>query len=96
MKTSGAFLRDDGQSWVSSRLLFMCINRLDLNDKIYHIPAGVEVTNEDLTYYVDHLIDQLSTVKVNSSSEYEAHQYVSMVAKVLKSWAKNGYGAKVV
>jgi hypothetical protein len=96
VNSTGAFLRSDERRWVSSNLFFMCINRLDLNDKIYHIPAGVTVSNEELTYYVDHLIDQLGAVKKETPEEYEAYNYVMMVANMLKSWVKGGYGAKVV
>lgn len=96
MSLQGAFLRDDERSWAGSNLFFMCINRLDLNDKIYHIPPGVLVSNEDLTYYVDHLIAQLKDTNRTTQEEIEAYNYVAKVATLLKEWAKGGHGVKVV
>ena len=96
MSLTGVFLRDDEKGCVSSNLFFMCINRLDLNDKIYHIPSRVKVSHEELTYYVDHLLDKLKSVSRNTPEEAEAFNYVTMVANVLKSWADGGHGVTVV
>lgn len=89
-------MRDDGERWVSSKLFFMCVNKLDLNDSVYHIPAGVFMSNEELTYYVDHLQDKLKSSTVTTQEEYEAAEYVSTICSVLKAWARGGHSVTVV
>jgi hypothetical protein len=74
----------------------MCINKLALKDTIYHIPKGVHISNEDLTYYADHILNELEQVGVTSEEETDAYLYVEKVATKLKEWARQGHGVKVI
>ena len=96
MSLTGAFLRDDEKSWVSSNLFFMCINRLDLNDKVYHIPPGVVVNNEDASYYVSCVIAELNKLTNVPEEQKQDYEYVKYVSTVLNSWVGSGHGIKII
>lgn len=100
-------MRSDTQCWVSSSLFFMCIEKLGINDRIYYIPTGLECNNLELAYYVEHLFEELEMLERESLKDpnsirfwnlerKEARSYVIKVGFILKAWAREGYGIKVV
>lgn len=95
-ENTGSFLRDDSKSWVSSNLFFMSLNKLKINDKIYHMPIGYEASNAELRYYCQHLYDHLMGLDTESRAEKDAHEYCRKIAAILKSWADAGHSLKVV
>lgn len=95
-QNKGAFLRSDEMSWVSSSLFFMSINKLSINDKIFHIPVGVKLNNEELKYYINYLYDELAGLETSTNEEKEARDYVRKVASILRTWADAGYNVKMV
>lgn len=93
----GSFLRSDTKSWVSSNLFFHCIEKLGLNEKIYYIPTGITCSNEELRYYVEHLFDELGDLELSyDDREKEAKNYIMKIGFILRAWAREGYGLKVV
>jgi hypothetical protein len=72
----------------------MSINRLKLNDRIYHLPVGDTYPNSFLQLYVDTLCTELLSVDV-SREEREYYDYVRQITVVLKKWAEAGYGLTV-
>lgn len=92
----GSFLRSDELAWASSNLFFMSLNKLKINDNIYHMPIGYTASNEELKYYVKHLYNQLMTVDTSTDEEKLAHEYCRKISAILSTWAEEGYSLKVV
>jgi hypothetical protein len=96
----GSFLRSDTKCWISSSLFFMCIEKLGLNEKIYYIPSGIECTNEELVFYVDHLFDELGHLEMRKNywteAEKDARNYVTKIGFALRNWSKEGFGVKLI
>lgn len=95
-ESNGSFLRADEKSWVSSSLFFLSLNKLKINDKIYHMPIGYHATNAELNYYLHHLYDELMAVDLDTQDEKEAFDYCRKVAAILKSWADSGHSIIIV
>lgn len=93
--SSGSFLRDDMKNWVGSSLFFMSLEKLGVDVEKYYIPTGVECSNDQLTYYADYLLDEVSRLEFTEVDK-DYKDYVRKIAFILRAWAKAGHGIKVV
>jgi hypothetical protein len=97
LQNKGSFLRDDTKNWVSSSLFFMSLNKLGVNCEDYYIPVGVECSNEQLLYYTDHLLDAIGRLEFSGGDRFKADRdFVRKIAFILRAWAREGHGLRVV
>lgn len=91
----GSFLREDSRNWVSSSLFFLSLNKLGVNCERYYIPVGVECSNAQLSYYVEHLLDEIAQLEFTDGNK-EHKDYVRKIAFILRAWSREGHGLRVV
>lgn len=91
-----SFLLEGERGWIHSRSFFNAMRSLGINVAEFEVAANTVISPEETIYYADCVFNVLRLMKRKQETHTEEYEYVTYIAKILKSWGEKNYVVHVV